>query len=607
MPTNKNSGVRALTHGMFRPVRAPSAAPAILLASLLAGAGCVGDIGGKPPGSGGPGPGNPGPGGPGGPGAGPGAGGNGGPGGPGGAGGGGGGVRPGDPLAAGPMPVRRLTAHEYENTLRDLLGAGLPIPKLDASADRDPGFGFRRPGVVTTLESERLRDAAESLAAAAVRNVATLVPCAPAAAADEAPCARRFVEQFGARAYRRPVLPAEIDRLMALYQNGRGPQMLAFKDAIALVLEAMLQSSAFLYRWELGPQAPLREGAWLRLNQWEVASRLSYFLWSTMPDKGLFDAAAANQLDTPAQIEAQVRRMLRDPKARDGVAGFFDEWLDLESLEDRTKDPALYPEFNDNLKASMAAETRAFVNEVMFTGDGKLATLLGASFSVVDESLAKLYGATGVTGATPKRVNLDPRQRSGLLTQASFLSITGSPEGSNPVERGKEIYLHFLCRELPPPPPEVPPPKPASAGGTTRQRFEEHGRQPCAQSCHLLFDGFGYAFESYDGIGRYRTTDNNLPVDTRGQVELDGVKHDFTDARSLGEIIAASPEAQRCFATQWLRFAFRRPEVEADTASLNAAMAALTRSSGDVRELLVALATSRTFRYRGANPGEVLP
>jgi hypothetical protein len=255
----------------------------------------------------------------------------------------------------------------------------------------------------------------------------------------------------------------------------------------------------------------------------------------------------------------------------------------------------------------MLAETRAFVSEILFAGDGKLSTLLSASFSVIEGSLAKLYGKAGVAGTVVKRVDLDPQQRSGGFTRASVLALTGSPEGSNPVIRGKEIYLHTLCKELPPPPPEIPSPEPEAAGGTTRQRFAQHAANACAAGCYKLFDGFGFAFENYDGIGKYRSTENGQPVDATGEVELDGVSRKFNDARSLSEIIAASPEAQRCFATQWVRFAFRRLETNDDVASLNAMTARFTSSQLDVRELLVALATSRTFRYRSPNLGEVLP
>jgi hypothetical protein len=512
----------------------------------------------------------------------------------------------GDANSAGVMPLRRLTAREYDNTVRDLLG-DKTAPGQDFPSDRDPGFGYHRPGVVSPLESERLRDAAEALASAAVANFATLMPCTPAAPAEEGACAQKFAEQFGLRAYRRPLLKAEVDRLLALYQSGREQLALPFKDSIGLMLEGMLQSSAFLYRWELGPQAPLKEGNLLRLGPYEIASRLSYFLWSTMPDKELFDAAGAGKLNTAADVEGQVRRMVKDPRAREGVGQFFEEWLDIEQVTERSKDAQLYPEWNDDLKAAMVAETRAFVAEVLFGGDARLSTILTAPYSMVDAALARLYGASNVQGTTLQKVNLEASQRAGVLTHGSFLAVTGSPEGSNPVTRGRAIYLHLLCKDLPAPPPDVPAPMPASAGGTTRDRFEAHAKQDCARSCHQLFEPFGYAFENYDGIGRFRTRDNDLPVNATATVTIDGAQKSFSNARELAKLLSDSAEAQRCFANQWLRFAFRRGEGDADMASVTSAVGRFAGASLDIRELLVGLASSRTFRYRSPNPGEVLP
>jgi len=504
------------------------------------------------------------------------------------------------------MPIRRLTQREYENTVADLLGPAFSAD-VDLTIDSDPSSGFRAPGVVSPLEAERFRAAAEALALAASKNLDALLPCSPTAPADEAPCARKFAESFGTRAFRRPPSADEIDRLLALYQAGRQELMLPFADAMGLMLEGLLQSAAFVYRWELGANAPIKEGEVFRLGPYEIASRLSYFLLGSMPDEALFAAAAADRLSTPEGIESQVRRLLGTARAKENLGHFFEEWLGLEHLSDRSKDPMLYPEFTDGLKAAMLAETRAFVSEILFAGDGKLQSLLGASFSLVNGPLAELYGAKSPGGESLSKVELDPAQRSGLLTQASFLALTGSPEGSNPIVRGKDVYLQVLCKELPPPPPEVPAPKPASEGVTTRQRFEEHGTQACATGCHQLFDVFGFAFEHYDGIGRYRTLDNGQPVDAGGTVELDGKNHVFSGARELSELLAQSQEVQRCVGTQLLRFAFRRLESDGDAASLEAALGRFASASFDLRELLVGLGTSRTFRYRSPNPGEVMP
>jgi Protein of unknown function (DUF1592)/Protein of unknown function (DUF1588)/Protein of unknown function (DUF1595)/Protein of unknown function (DUF1585)/Protein of unknown function (DUF1587) len=504
-----------------------------------------------------------------------------------------------DPNAAGPMPLRRLNRLEYNNTVRDLLGI-LTKPADAFALDLEAGFAFRRAGLVSSLDASNLRDAAEQIATAA--NITTLATCAVGAAAEDA-CAKAFITSFGGKAFRRPVNADETARLVALYQAGRTTVKLDYPGAVRLLIEAMLQSAPFLYHWELGPAAPLLEGKLVRLGPYEVASRLSYFLWGSMPDQALFDAAKANQLATPAAVDAQARRLLADPKARTMVSAFFEQWLGLDQVATVPKAPAVYPEFTDELKAAMSAETQAFATNVVFDGDGLLGTLLTGKFSFVSKPLGPLYGLT-VQSTSPLRTDLDAAQRAGLFTQAAFLTVTGSPDGSNPVRRGKKILERMLCGTLPPPPPVVPPPKPASAGGTTRQRFADHDKQACALGCHGIMDPLGFAFEHYDGIGKYRTMDNGLPVDSTGSVKLGGTDHPFADAIELAGILAASQEARSCFVTQWARFALGRGEVDADQASLDRAAMTFATANGAVRELLVSVATSRSFLYRSPAAGE---
>jgi hypothetical protein len=255
----------------------------------------------------------------------------------------------------------------------------------------------------------------------------------------------------------------------------------------------------------------------------------------------------------------------------------------------------------------MAAETQAFVKNVVFDGDGRLDTLLTANFSFVNQPLAAVYGLTGVTGTASQQKQLNAMQRSGLLTQAGFLTVTGASDGSNPVKRGRKVYERLLCGTLPPPPPNVPPPKPASAGGTTRERFAEHDQQACAQGCHTLMDPIGFAFEHYDGIGAFRTLDNGKPVDSSSQITLDGVQKKFADAVELAGLLASSTDVRNCMVVQFARFALLRDDTAADLASLNAAAATFTAANYNVRELLVGIAKSRTFRYRGLAAGEVQP
>jgi hypothetical protein len=204
-----------------------------------------------------------------------------------------------------------------------------------------------------------------------------------------------------------------------------------------------------------------------------------------------------------------------------------------------------------------------------------------------------------------KPAMLDPTQRAGLLTRAGFLAVTSNPDQSSSVKRGRRIYERFLCGELPPPPNNVPAAKSPSAGGTTRQRFEEHDKNPCATACHSLMDPLGFAFEHYDGIGRYRATDNNLPVDSTGTITLDGKAHPYTDAKDMSMLLAASPSVERCFTQQVLRFAFKRLDTDADRASIDAVMATFSKSNA-ISDVLVGIVGSRTFRYRSPGTGEIL-
>jgi hypothetical protein len=507
---------------------------------------------------------------------------------------------PPDPNAAGPMPLRRLTQREYNNTVRDLLGV-TTSPANNFPSDVDLNFIFRRYGDVSTLDASRMQEAAEAIAPTV--DVTKLAPCGTDATGETA-CAEQFLNSFGLHAYRRPLVADETTRLMALYQVGRTTLTLDYAGGIKLLIETMLQAPGFVYRWELGPVTPTLDGTVVHLAPYEVASRLSYFLWQTMPDQALFDAAAAGKLATPEDVEAQARRMLDDPKAHDMMAAFFQQWLSLDQVAARPKDATVYPQFNDSLKASMNNESLAFIDNVAFQGDGALSTFLTANFSFVDQTLAPVYGVTGAT-ATAAQLSLDPTQRAGLLTQSAFLTVTGATDGSDPVKRGRKVYERLLCGVLPPPPPNVPPTAAASTGGTTRQRFSVHDQQACAKACHTIMDPIGYAFENYDGIGQYRTTDNGLPVDATGAITLDGVSKNFKDAVELTHLLATSGDVRSCFVTQWARFAFSRLDTDADRASLNGAFDSFSKANFTVHELLVGVATSRSFNYRSPSAGEI--
>jgi hypothetical protein len=514
-----------------------------------------------------------------------------------------------DPNAAGPLPLRRLTSREYLNTVRDLLGdatltAGdVPIETDDLSNN---GFPFRQPTTIATLDATNLETAAEALATNATAKLSTLLPCTPANASAEAGCASQFITTFGGKAFRRPLSSAEVDDLIALYNTGRTTLGLTFNAAMGLLIEAMLQAPAFIYHWELDPGAAIKDGSVVQLGNYQIANRLSYFLWGSMPDAPLFTAAAAGQLSTAAGIETQAQRMLADPKAQDAVADFVDDLFDVNVLSSRPKDTTLYAMWNQELASAMETEFRSFA-VANILGSGTLSDLLSGTKSAVNQALAAVYGLSGVTGTAPKAVTLNASQRGGLLTLAGFLAVTGAADGSSPVRRGHAIYTRLLCGMVPNPPANVPPVKPPAAGLTTRQRFEEHDKNACTGGCHAAMDPIGFAFEHYDGVGQYRTTDQNLPVDSSGSIALDGQTQAVPDAIALGKLLAASPQVQSCFATQMMRYALGRWDVAADAASIQAAQSAFKTGGLDVRKLMTGVAASRTFRYRSPAAGEVLP
>jgi len=524
-------------------------------------------------------------------------------------GGAGGGTLPADSNGAGQLPLRRLTSREYLNSVRELLGAtSLAAEDLPGETDdlSNNGFPFRQATPIATFDAASLQEAAERLAAGMSSRLSSIVPCVPANASAEADCASQFITGFGARAFRRPLDTAEVNQLTALYDSGRATLGLDFKGAIGLLLEAMLQAPAFLYHWEAAPGPAVRDGGLVQLDGYQVASRLSYFLWGNMPDAALFQAAAAGQLATVAGIEAQAQRMLADDRAQDGVADFMSDLFDVNVLTSRPKDETLYPTWDLELAAAMQDEFRTFTTANVF-GPGRLSDLLTGGRSSVNEVLASVYGLSDVTGTAPRQVTFDAAERAGLLTLAGFLAVTGASDGSSPVRRGHAIYTRLLCGVVPDPPANVPPVPSPTFGLTTRQRFEEHDGNPCTGSCHAAMDPIGFGFEHYDGIGRYRVTEQNLPISSSGSIVLDGQKQTFADALALGELLAASPQVHKCLATQMTRYALNRWDGAADAASIEAARAAFTTAGLDLRALMTAVATGRTFRFRAPSAGEVLP
>jgi Protein of unknown function (DUF1592)/Protein of unknown function (DUF1588)/Protein of unknown function (DUF1595)/Protein of unknown function (DUF1585) len=524
---------------------------------------------------------------------------------------------PADPTLAGTMLLRHLSQQEYLNTVRDLLNdsstqalnvpAELPIAEFDI-------FPFPEPSTIGATESNSYESLAEALASNITSKVGTILTCTPTAGntASESACLTTFLNTFGLRAFRRPLTTAEVSGFQALYQTGRTTLALDFNGSVALIVEAMLQSPGFLYHWEQGPSPTVHDTVnpnVIALDPYAIASRLSYFLTSTMPDQTLLAAAQAGQLTTSDQIVAQAQRLLKDTsgKAAAGVQNFFAQLLQITTLDDVSKDPTAYPNWAPPLQTAMETEFRTFFSNNILTGSGLFSDLFTSKSTVVNKDLAPVYGLSGVTATAMQTVTLDAN-RSGFLTMPAFLAVNGASNDSNGIYRGHAVYMQLLCHALTPPQNVVvPTPPPLTPGETSRQSFAAHSQAACAQGCHNLMDGFGFAFENYDGIGQYRTMDNGSPVDSSATIHLDGKDQTVANGVQLSSILSTSAEAQQCFATQWVRYAVGRPETDADAASINSAAAAFSAANYNVRDLLVAVATSRTFRFRTPSPGEMLP
>ena len=519
------------------------------------------------------------------------------PGGPGGAGtapGGGSGTAPGA-QSAGVAPLRRLSAEQYRNTVRDLLGLGddvvtTALPPDEAIANKFTSNVVRP---VQSADLDKYADVAGQLATKALAKIDTLVPCAPAS--GDAGCASRFIESFGRRAYRRPLTPIEVQRLEKVYQAGA-----AFPNGVRLVIEALLQSPKFLYLVEPVPAGV--SGQVVALDDWSVASRLSYFLWNSTPDPALLDAAQKGALASPGGVAAEAKRLMADPRFHDSVASFHQSWLDLQDLVGADKDLKIFPTWNPALKAAMAEETRRFVNSALGEGDGKLSTLLGAKWTFLSGPLYEIYGVAKPAGARAadwQRVTLKADERAGLLTQPGLMAALSKGDRTSFVRRGKMVREALFCQQVPDPPPGITDTDamiPVTA--TAKERAAMHRHSPDCAGCHSLFDPIGFAFEPFDAIGRFRTTEAGKPIDSK--LDLTGTMMDgsYATAVQLAEKMGDAADVQACVARQWLRFALGREETPADEGSLQSAVGRLKDSGGDVRELLFALVGSSSFRFQ---------
>jgi hypothetical protein len=511
------------------------------------------------------------------------------------------------------LTVRRLTHSQYDHTVRDLLGDQIQPAGSFPKEDFINGFKNQLEGQgITPLQAEAYGKAAERLASAAFRggDQHGLIPGRPMSPAD-AVCAEKFVRQFGLKAFRRPLDDGETDvytRLL-LQEAARTHE---FSSGAALVIEAMLQSPHFLFRVERGEGGPH--------EQYEVASRLSYFLWDTMPSDGLLQAAGRGELSTAAQIEAAARTMLDDPRARSAMDEFLAQWMRFDRVLGATRDRRRFREFNAEVAAAMVEETSRLFDHLVWH-DQNFMEFFTAGYTFVNSDLARLYGLPAPPEEFARVDYPADSGRSGVLGHGSFLVLTSKPAETSPTARGLFIRNHFLGHEIPPPPPGVNAVLPSvteNAPVTNRQRLAVHLNSESCSGCHRLIDPIGLGFEQYNAIGVYqekmllqfsssradeaqgrRTTSVALDVDASGYIQ--GIEDsEFSSPRALGRLLAESKTCQRCIVKQLFRYAFGRAETPNDQPVIDSLLVKFRDSGFRFRELIIALVASESFLQRGA-------
>jgi hypothetical protein len=511
--------------------------------------------------------------------------------------------------------IRRLTRFEIQNTVTDLLGAAAgPLASGLEPDSQALGYSTGAERGVSPAYVDALKTMAEGLSAQVRKTVASPAFDAACFASDAGArtCADKYLRDFARKAFRRPLAEPEATALLAVYDAGRdtgidGDATDRFKSGLDYAVRGVLQSPNFIFRTELGA-GTAAAGATTPMTDYELASALSYGTISSPPDDLLMAAAAAGQLKTPDQIAAQVRRLMtaRPDRFKATVQRFVQEWLSIDFDKPVwNKDKTAYPSFTPAMKAALQAETQAFLADWVDAGSS-LTSLLTSPVGFVSKDNASVYGLTS-TAATPQKTMLPATQRAGILTQPSFLGTAAHTDGSSPVFRGLAVMSKVMCKTAPPVPAMVPP-LPAvdkSAIKTTRQRFQVHTTADFCSSCHRFFDPMGFTFESYDGLGQFRTTENGVAVDSSGAIVGSGDSdRPVANAVELTKALAGSATVQECFARQVFRFDLGRTETDADACTIEQATKAYSDKQLDLRELFVAIATSSAFSTRTATaPG----
>jgi hypothetical protein len=505
---------------------------------------------------------------------------------------------PPGPYAPHTAHLRRLTQRQYRNAIRDVFGDTVVLPRSlepDIRSEGSTSIGATETSI-SLRGTEQYQDAAYDLAEQILRTPARramVLACTPTTVRDDA-CAERFVREIGRKLWRRPLEASEVSSLVAI--AGRAADTLMdFHRGLEFALAGMLQSPDFLFRAEVGTP----RGTERRFERYELATRLSFFLWDGPPDDALLDAAAAGTLETAEGLAAQVDRLLASPKARRGFEAFLTDWLRLDELDYLSRDAVLFPSFAADFGPSAREEVLRTADWIVLERDVDFRDLLTTRETFVNRRLAALYGISfPVRDAAPtqfERVQFPESQpRRGLLGMAGFLALEAHPTSTSPTLRGKYVRELLLCETIPAPPVGVNTaiPEPSMMYRTLRERLAQHQEVPSCRGCHRLLDNIGLGFESFDALGRYRREDNGATIDPSGT--LDAVP--FRDAAELANALHDSPAFPRCVASRLYRHAWGHRETDTQREEIDRLSTAFAANGYRLRALLRAMSLGDAFR-----------
>jgi hypothetical protein len=506
----------------------------------------------------------------------------------------------GSPFEPAPGGMRRLLSTEYIRSIGVVLGA----EAADAATPPDDlaQSGFDAIGATTLSMSidpiefyERSAEAAAEGALAAPERMAKVAPCVTAGSAVDT-CYEEVARNVGRLLWRRTLLDEEVASLVdvakfAAAWEGEDD----FHDAMKYQLSAMLQSPNFLYITEVG--VPDEATKFRKLDPVELASRMSFFLLGRTPDGALLDQAEGGELETEEQIRATAEYMIAGDEAKVSLQGFYDELFRLRNLADTSKNAELFPDWNEALADAMRTETLMLIDDVVWKDDADFRTMFNADYTYVNADLANLYNVPAPSGTAFEKVTLPEIQhRAGITSQGAFLTHQSGPRRNSPTKRGKFVLSVLLCRTVKPPPPDVVPQLPEDPPGnpSLQDLLEQHMKDPSCSSCHAQTDPVGFAFEFYDAIGRFRTTDNGQPVSGKGEVPTVG---EWNNAAELGDVLAGSEELAPCMVRNLVRGKLGWIENSKQNPDVKVLAESMAENGHSLQKLLVEMTSSRLFQY----------